>query len=109
MPVIKRIWTSSMTLLSGGYCFLLMALFYYVVDVCRLHRPFDWLKVYGMNSITAYMLGEVVNFRSVVDSLTYGLQPWLGDYYAAWLTLGNFLLLFAILLLMWRARWFVKI
>ena len=23
MPVIKRIWTGSMTLLSGGYCFLL--------------------------------------------------------------------------------------
>jgi hypothetical protein len=22
MPVIKRIWTGSMTLLSGGYCFL---------------------------------------------------------------------------------------
>ncbi|MGM9688913.1 MAG: acyltransferase family protein [Alloprevotella sp.] len=109
MPVIKRIWSSSMTLLSGGYCFLLMALFYYVVDVCRLHRPFDWLKVYGMNSIAAYMLGEVVNFRSVVDSLTYGLQQWLGDYYAAWLTFGNFLLLFGILVLMWRARLFVKI
>lgn len=32
MPVIKRIWTGSMTLLSGGYCFLLMALFYYWID-----------------------------------------------------------------------------
>ena len=31
-PVIKKIWTSSMVLVSSGYCFLLMALFYYIID-----------------------------------------------------------------------------
>ena len=63
MPVIKRLWTASMTLLSGGYCFLLMALFYYWIDYKGHTRGLNWLKVYGMNSITAYVLGEVVNFR----------------------------------------------
>ena len=29
MPIIKRLWTCSMTLFSGGLCFLLMGLFYY--------------------------------------------------------------------------------
>ena len=73
MPVIKRIWTCSMTLLSGGYCFLLMALFYYWID-CKGHDwGLNWLKIYGMNSITAYLLGEVVNFRCVVASVSYGL------------------------------------
>ena len=36
MPIIKRLWTGSMTLLSGGYCFLLMALFYYWIDYLSL-------------------------------------------------------------------------
>lgn len=32
LPVIKHIWTSSMVLVSSGYCFLLMGLFYYWID-----------------------------------------------------------------------------
>ena len=67
MPIIKRLWTGSMTLLSGGYCFLLMALFYYWIDYKGHSRGLNWLKVYGMNSITAYLLGEVVNFRCIAD------------------------------------------
>lgn len=73
MPVIKRLWTCSMTLLAGGYSFLLMALFYYWVDYCGNTKGLNWLKIYGMNSITAYILGEVVNFRSIANSVSYGL------------------------------------
>lgn len=109
MPVIKRIWTCSMTLLSGGYCFLLMAAFYYWIDVKGHVRGLQWLKVYGMNSIAAYMLGEVVNFRSAVHSVSYGLARWLGDYYDVWLTFGNFLVVFLILRAMYRAGIFVKV
>lgn len=81
MPVIKRLWTGSMTLLSGGYCFLLMALFYYWIDYKGHTRGLAWLKVYGMNSITAYLLGEVVNFRCVAASVSYGLEQYLGTWY----------------------------
>ncbi len=110
MPVIKRLWTSSMTLLSGGYCFLLMALFYYWID-CRGHsRGLGWLRIYGMNAITAYMLGEVINFRSIAASLTFGLERWMGpEWYAAWLTLCNALILMGILWLLYRNRLFLKI
>ena len=109
MPIVKRIWTSSMTLYSGGWCFLLMAAFYQVIDVWQVQRPFAWLKVYGMNSIVAYVVGEVVNFRFIVESVSYGLAEPLGNYYNVWLTMGNFLLLFLILALMYRARIFVKV
>ena len=37
-PVVKRIWTPSWVLFSGGWCFLLLAAFYAVVDVARLAR-----------------------------------------------------------------------
>ena len=109
MPIIKRLWTCSMTLLSGGYCFLLMALFYYVIDCKGRSRGLNWLKFYGMNSITAYMLGECVNFRCIAASVSYGLEQYLGDYYAAWLTFANYLIVLLILRAMYRHRIFLKI
>lgn len=109
MPVIKKLWTCSMTLLAGGYCFLLMALFYYWID-CRGHiRGLEWLKIYGMNAITAYMIGEVISFRSIVESVSFGLAPYIGDFYPVWLTFGNFLILFLILRYMYRHDIFLKI
>lgn len=80
-PIVKRIWSSSMTLFSGGICFLLMALFYYVVDIKGYTRGIGWLRYYGMNSIVAYCLFEVVNFRSISYSLFFGLEQWMGVYY----------------------------
>ena len=98
-PIIKRIWTGSMTLLSGGYCFIMMGLFYYWID-CKGHRRgLEWLKIYGMNAITAYILGEIISFRSIVRSLTWGLEPHLGEEWYAYffktqrLLLQNFYLL----------------
>lgn len=109
MPIVKRIWTCSMTLLSAGYCFLLLAAFYGWMDVLKHHRGLDWLKIYGMNSIVAYMLGEVINFRSIVRSVSYGLEPLLGAQYPTWLTFGNALILFFILRWMYKQQIFVKI
>ena len=109
MPVIKRLWTASMTLLSGGYCFLLMALFYYWIDYKGHIRGLNWLKVYGMNSITAYVLGEVVNFRCIAASVSYGLEQYLGNYYLVWLTFANYLILFVLLRAMYKCRLFLKV
>lgn len=109
MPIIKRLWTSSMTLFSSGWCFLLMAFFYYLIDCLGYSRGLEWLKIYGMNAITAYILGEVINFRSIVSSVSYGLSPLLGDYYPAWLTFGNYLILFLILRYMYHHRIFLKV
>ena len=110
MPIIKRLWTCSMTLFSGGLCFLLMALFYWIVDIRGWSRRLGWLKVYGMNSITAYVLGEIVNFRSVAASLSYGLEHHIGsEWYGVWLTFANYAIVFLILLLLYRRRVFIKI
>ncbi len=109
-PIIKRIWTGSMTLLSGGYCFILMGLFYYWIDVKGHSRGLEWLKIYGMNAITAYILGEIISFRSIVRSLTWGLERYMGEsWYGTLLTFGNFLILFLILRYMYRQRIFIKI
>ena len=109
LPINKRLWTSSMTLVTGGYCYLLLALFYYIIDVLEYRRGLEWLKWYGMNAIAAYMIGECINFRSVVHSVSYGLQPFLGDYYNLWITFGNCLALLLILRGMYRCGVFWKV
>ena len=58
-PVVKRIWTPSWVLFSGGWCFLLLAAFYAVIDVLGLRAWCFPLVVIGMNSIAAYCLSEL--------------------------------------------------
>jgi predicted acyltransferase len=53
-PSVKRIWTPSWVLFSGGWCFLLLSLFAATTDA--IGRP-GWsypLRVIGANSIVAY-------------------------------------------------------
>jgi predicted acyltransferase len=109
MPVIKKIWTSSMTLYSSGICFLLMALFYYLVDCRNCGKYLNWLKIYGMNSILAYMLYEIINYSSVSTSLFFGTEQFLGVYYAAFIKLVNVSIIFFILLNMYRKGKFLKV
>jgi predicted acyltransferase len=66
-PVVKRIWTPSWTLFSGGLCFLYLAAF------CRL-RPAMPLVAIGMNSIAAYVLAETLR-GFVTDSFRIHLGP----------------------------------
>ena len=72
-------------------------------------RKFTWLKIYGMNSIVAYTVGETIDFRSIVSSVSYGLAPLLGEYYDTWLTFGNFAILLFILTIMYRSKTYIKI
>lgn len=108
-PVIKKIWTGSMTLLSSGYCFLLMALFYYIVDYKGWKKYTQWLKVYGMNSIVAYMLAMCVNFSCIGHSLFHGLEQYLGEYYQVLLSISNAAIIYAILYYMFKKQIFLRV
>jgi heparan-alpha-glucosaminide N-acetyltransferase len=55
-PVVKRIWTPSWTLFSGGICFFFLAAFSWIIDVKSYRRWAFPLIVVGMNSIAAYLL-----------------------------------------------------
>ena len=109
MPVIKTIWTSSMVLVSSGYCFLLMGLFYYLIDYKGYNKNITWLKVYGMNSIVAYMLANVINFSCLGQSLFYGLEQYLGNYYSFLISLSNVLVIYVILWQLYKRNIFLKV
>ena len=62
VPVIKALWTSSFTLITGGYSVILLGITHEVVDVWGWRRwtvPFVWI---GANAITLYFVNGVVGF-----------------------------------------------
>lgn len=108
-PVIKHIWTGSMVLVSSGYSMLLMGLFYGWIDVSGHHRHLTFLKVYGMNSITAYAVSHIISFSSISRSLFHGLEQYIGDYYSVLIHLSNATILFLILLFMYKKKIFLRV
>ncbi len=58
-PMVKRIWTPSWVLFSGGWCFLLLAFFHAATDAVG-YRGWSYpLRVIGANSILIYCVAEV--------------------------------------------------
>jgi predicted acyltransferase len=58
-PIVKRIWTPSWTLFSGGVCLYFLAAFSWIIDVKGYRRWAFPLVVVGMNSIAAYMIAHL--------------------------------------------------
>ncbi len=112
-PVVKRIWTPSFTLWSGGICMLFLAAFYVVVDVRGEKRWAFPLVVVGTNSIAAYGMDHL--FKSFIEqNLRTHLGPdffhALGAAYAPLLEgMAVLAVLWLILLWMYRRRLFLRI
>lgn len=77
-PNVKRIWTPTWVIFSGGWCFLFLAFFYWTVDILQKRNWFFFLTVIGMNSIAAYVIAD--GFNSYVSK---SLKIHLGQNYAA--------------------------
>ena len=77
--IIKHIWTSSMALWAGGWSYLLLALFYLLIDVLGFRRWAFPFVVTGANAILIYVLWDlVVPFGQIANTLVGGLAAHLG-------------------------------
>ncbi|WP_395752111.1 acyltransferase family protein [Prosthecobacter sp.] len=56
LPVVKRIWTPSWVILSGGWVLILLSFFYGLVEILGMRKLVFPLVVVGMNSIVIYLL-----------------------------------------------------
>jgi heparan-alpha-glucosaminide N-acetyltransferase len=113
-PVVKRIWTPSWVLFSGGWCCLLLAAFYTVIDVAGWKGWAFPLLVIGMNSIAAYCLAdsfvkpelEKMVERHLGASTLLVFGPEYRLFFRGAITL---LLLWLILLWMYRRKVFLRV
>jgi len=59
-PLVKRIWTPSWAIYSTGWCCLILAGLYAVIDVVRFRRWALPLVVVGVNSIAIYCMSMLL-------------------------------------------------
>jgi predicted acyltransferase len=61
-PIIKKAWTATFDIYAAGLSFLLLALFYLVVDVWGFRKWSFFFRVIGLNSITIYLGTRMIDF-----------------------------------------------
>jgi predicted acyltransferase len=108
-PVIKLLWTSSFVLIGGGFGFIMLSLFYWIIEVKGNRRWAFIFSVIGMNSITVYVAAMLINFRQISDIFIGSLLPRLGpwdDFVSETVTLA---IIWLVLYWMYRTKTFVKI
>ena len=68
-PIVKRVWTSSYTLYSGGWVVLILAGFYALIEWKGWRRWAFPLVVVGMNSIAVYVMSWTMSdfFGNALD------------------------------------------
>ena len=71
---MKRIWTPSWVLFSGGWCFLMMGASFAIFDVLGWRRLSFPLAVIGANSIAAYVMAHTIE-GFLVGSVRTHLGP----------------------------------
>ena len=108
-PVIKKIWTSSYVLVSAGYSLLLLAFFYWVIDVKRYKKWAFFFIVIGLNAITIYVVEWVVNFDVIAGYLVQGVAELAGSAKLLILALGALMLKWLLLWLLYRQKIFLKV
>jgi predicted acyltransferase len=78
-PFNKNLWSSSFTLHVGGLSFILLALFYYIIDVKGFNRWAFFFSIIGMNSILIYMSGGFINWEYTTEAIFKWLSQLVGD------------------------------
>lgn len=105
-PSVKKIWTPAWVLFSGGWCFGLMAAFYFVIDVMKWRAWAFPLVVIGMNSIAMYVMAHTMDdfFAKALDThLGKGWSQFAGDAFAPMIH-GAAVLFILWLILLWMHR-----
>ena len=97
-PVVKRIWTPSWTIFSGGICFLMLAAFEWII-AAKGYRKWSFpLVVIGVNSIAAYLIAHLLP-DFLISTFRIHLGP--GAFAFAGLELQPLLEGLAVLLVCW--------
>lgn len=80
-PINKNLWTSSFVLQCGGISTLLMAAFYFIIDIKGYKKWAFFFKVIGMNSILIYMSDAFINWKYTTNAIFEWLIQLVGDPY----------------------------
>ena len=110
-PIIKAAWTVPFNLLTSGISFMLLALFYFSIDVKGWTKGIFsykilFFKVIGMNSITIYLGSSIIDFRKASMFFTGFLAEPLGGWIVI---LGAIVLEWLVLYYLYQKKIFLRV
>lgn len=110
LPMIKRVlWTSSYVTFACGWSMLILAMFYWVIDVKKYRRWAFFFVVIGMNAITIYFLQQIVDFDEIANLLFRGIAEHAGMLMPLVLPIGVVTLKWLFLWFLYRHKIFFKL
>lgn len=109
-PINKNLWTSSFVLQCGGLSLLLMAVFYYIIDILGYRKWAFFFRVIGMNSILIYLSSQFINWSYT----TKAMLGWVGQlvgtpYDSVVMVLCLLAVEWAFLYLLYKQRIFLRV
>jgi predicted acyltransferase len=111
-PIVKKIWTPSWTLFSGGSCLAFLGAFFAIMEMAKWRRWAIPLMVIGANSIVAYCIAHLWHPFLHHNWRVHAGRPF-EKYGEHWETICEgavvFVFMWLFLFWMWRRRIFVKI
>jgi predicted acyltransferase len=109
-PIVKYLWTSSYSLLCAGLSMILMALFYYIIDIKGYKKWAFFFKVIGMNSIFIYMAPKFINWKYTTNAFFKWFGQIIGEQYDSFALVFCFLAIqWCVLYLMYKKKIFLRV
>jgi len=108
-PIIKYLWTSTYVLFAGGWSLLLLALFYWIIDVRGFQRWAFFFRVIGLNAITIYVVWRFFDFGIITRVFVHGFIDYLGPLAPAFYALSVLATAWAFLWFLYRQKIFLKV
>ncbi|HPS54109.1 MAG TPA: DUF5009 domain-containing protein [Sedimentisphaerales bacterium] len=108
-PIIKNIWSSSFVLVAGGWSFILLAIFYWIIDVKGFHKWAFFFQVIGANAILIYWSTEFINFQYTANYFLHGFLPMFGKLEPLVLPTGTLAAEWLLLWFLYKKKVFFKI
>ena len=109
-PINKHLWSSSFILLTAGMACILLALFYWIIEVLGYRRWAFFFKVIGLNSLLIYLGYRFIDFNSTSELLFSGLYEIAAEkWHDVFRAIGALLLVWLGLYVMYRNKIFVKV
>src|SRR4030043_260532 len=106
-PIIHHLWTSTLVLYAGGLSFLLLALFYLIIDVWGFKKWSFPFVVIGMNAIAVYVATHLFDFSKIGNIFVGGLAQYLGQWNDFVQALAALTVVWLILYWMYRKKTFI--
>lgn len=109
IPINKALWSSSFVLLTGGISIILMASFYWLIDVRQFRGWAFFFRIIGLNSIFIYMAQQIISFSGISSFFFSGLAHALPQLQSLIMSCGYVAVCWLLLYYLYRKNIFIKV